>query len=792
MAHENRLARESSPYLLQHARNPVDWRPWGEEAFAEARRRDVPILLSVGYSTCYWCHVMERESFESEALAQILNERYVAIKVDREERPDVDEVYMASLLITRGSGGWPMNVFLEPERLRPFFAGTYFPPEDRPGVPGFARVLETMSRAWQTQRTEVLAQAQAVADAVAEHLASAQPESALDSAPVTNAVASLLRMFDRQHGGFGSAPKFPQPVYPELLLAVRTRAGDDATGDAIDEAVRRTLNRMAIGGLFDQLAGGFHRYSVDGFWLVPHFEKMLYDQGLLAHLYAEAAALYNDPFFAKVTRRTLEYVCANLTDPAGGFWSAQDAEVDHREGLNYLWTAEEVRAALAHRPAADVDLALGALGLSHGPNFRDPHHPSEPARNVLYLAERPENLAREFALGREHGAEAFTQRLDELCAELLRVRDTRKQPHTDDKVIAAWNGLMIRGMARGALLLEDRAFYASASRAASFVLGTMRGASGELLRTWRRGVAGPLGVLEDSAAMALGLTQLARTARALAPEESSRWIGEASALIERARGAFWSGEASRWSDTRPGQSQLFVRTSSTHDGAVPSGPGMMAHALLDLAELTGDERWAEWAGRTLRGLSGQIRANPVSLSNAVRATFRALTMGGGAAEIITRPGEHAAPEPTERPADFQPVEIYADTERLTLNEGEPAELRLFVRIAPGYHVAAATGAPGLVPFRVSVHNGAGVQAFADYPPGVPYGVMGHEVQVYAGEFELRVALERAGAWSGTPLLLVTCQACSDRECLPPTRLELDVALDRGRDGGLDGAALGEG
>jgi uncharacterized protein YyaL (SSP411 family) len=790
MAHENRLARESSPYLLQHARNPVDWRPWGEEAFAEARRRDVPILLSVGYSTCYWCHVMERESFESEELAKVLNERYVAIKVDREERPDVDEVYMASLLITRGSGGWPMNVFLEPERLRPFFAGTYFPPEDRPGVPGLARVLETMSRAWQTQRTEVLAQAQAVADAVGEHLVSAQPETALDSAPVTNAVASLLRMFDRQHGGFGSAPKFPQPVYPELLLAVRARAGDDATGDAIDEAVRRTLNRMAVGGLFDQLAGGFHRYSVDSFWLVPHFEKMLYDQALLAHLYAEAAALYNDPFFAKVTRRTLEYVRAHLTDPAGGYWSAQDAEVDHREGLNYLWTEAEVRAALAHRPAADVELALGALGLSHGPNFRDPHHPSEPARNVLYLADRPENLAREFPLGREHGAEAFTQRLDELCAELLKVRDGRKQPHTDDKVIAAWNGLMIRGMARGALLLEDRACYDSAARAARFVLGTMRDASGELLRTWRSGgpgragVPGPLGVLEDSAAMALGLAQLARTARFLAPAESAGWIAEAAAMVERARGAFWSEEASRWFDTRPGQSNLFVRTSSTHDGAVPSGPGMMAHALLDLAELSGEARWAEWAGRTLRGLSGQIRANPVSLCNAVRAAFRAMTTSERAGAIITAPGSQAP----ERPADFQPVEIYADRERITLNAGEPAELRLFVRIAPGYHVAAASGAPGLSPFRVSIHNGAGVRAFADYPPGVPYGVMGHEVLVYAGEFELRVALERAEEWSGTPLILVTCQACSDRECLPPTKLELDVALDRGSDAG----ALGEG
>jgi uncharacterized protein YyaL (SSP411 family) len=381
----NRLSRETSPYLLQHAHNPVAWFPWGDEAIAEARRRDVPIFLSIGYSTCYWCHVMERECFESEEIARQMNDRFVCVKVDREERPDLDDLYMTATQLLTGHGGWPMSVFLEPQGLRPFWAGTYFPPEPRHGVPSFPQVLDAMSRAWTERRGEVLEQAASVAEGVRQHMVSEEAPVGLGLPQVTEAGRDLLKRFDRVHGGFGGAPKFPQPVFLEFLLDLRAAAADDATRDAIDQAVRRTLDRMAIGGVFDQVGGGFHRYSVDERWLVPHFEKMLYDNAQLAQVYARAAVVYSDDFYATIARRTLDYALREMTSSEGAFYSAQDAEVDGREGGNYVWTPEEIRAAL---PPEDAGFAIKVYGADAGPNFRDPHYPDSSSTNVLFLRER--------------------------------------------------------------------------------------------------------------------------------------------------------------------------------------------------------------------------------------------------------------------------------------------------------------------------------------------------------------------------------------------------------------------
>jgi uncharacterized protein len=370
----NRLASQSSPYLLQHAHNPVDWWPWGPEAIEHARRTDRPIFLSIGYSTCYWCHVMERESFTHAPTAEFINTHFVPVKLDREERPDVDELYMAATVIMTGHGGWPMSVFIDPGSLRPFYCGTYFPLEARPGMPAFGAILSAMSQAWRTQRDGVVAQAAQVAEAVAEHLGGDAEPQRLSQSHVADAVGALLRMFDRAQGGFGPAPKFPQPAFMEFLLDVRTRAGDDATGDAIDLAVRTTLDRIALGGLHDHLAGGFHRYCVDAAWSVPHFEKMLYDQAQLLTVFADAARLHADAWYRGVALRTAAFLRDEMTNDQGGLISAIDAEVDGREGASYVWSREEVRAAAGDE---DAEFALRALGLDGSANFRDPHHPDD-------------------------------------------------------------------------------------------------------------------------------------------------------------------------------------------------------------------------------------------------------------------------------------------------------------------------------------------------------------------------------------------------------------------------------
>ena len=809
----NRLAREASPYLLQHARNPVDWFAWGPEAFASARERDVPIFLSIGYSTCYWCHVMERESFENAEIAAMMNERFVCVKVDREERPDVDDLYMAATVVMTGHGGWPMSLFLDPATLRPFYCGTYFPAEPRHGgMPTFPKVLESMSGVWKEQRAAAIEQASKLAEAVREQTASRTGGVELGQEPVAHAVSGLLRTFDRVNGGFGRAPKFPQPVFLELLLDVRERAADDSTGDAIDECLRRTLDAMALGGVRDQIGGGFHRYSVDERWLVPHFEKMLYDNAQLASVYARAARQYGDEFYASIARSTCEYVLREMTHAEGGFFSAQDAEVDGREGLNYLWTPEDLLAALcppevdavpelsrAARGAADF--ASRVYGVSEGPNFRDPHHPEEPARSVLRLAQRPEKMAAMF----ERSPVDFAEHLSRINGALQEARSRRKQPHLDDKVLASWNGLMIGALATCARLLDEPRYLAAAERAADFVLSRMvaagggRGSGGTLHRSWREGRLGPVGVLEDSACMMQGLLAVARASDGAARE---RRVTQAAALLGSARTAFFDQGSGAMFDTRADAPDLFVRARSTHDGAIPSASGIMVNAMLDLAELSGDRSHAGSALGSLDSYSGEIGENPVGACNSVRALLRLLIASeSGVAEA----GDAAAPRPM-RAADVRDraaeevraqregaargprhgtevVEIFAGLDRVRVPREVPAELTLVVQIKEGWHVTAAEpgdsdAARRMISFRVSVINGSGVVAYADYPAGEPYGVSSVGlINAYSGTIELRVALERLGDWKGTPLLCVMYQACSEHECLAPTTVELDIAID---------------
>lgn len=775
----NRLASSASAYLLQHAYNPVDWRPWGEEAFAEARKRDVPIFLSIGYSTCYWCHVMERESFENDAIAAIMNERFVCIKVDREERPDVDDIYMTATQVMTGHGGWPMSVFLEPQSLRPFWCGTYFPPEPRHGmgVPSFPQVLTNISEAFKSQRSDVLEQATQIAGIVQERLKPISTNEAIDGVKaVTDAVSNLLRMLDSNYGGFGGAPKFPQPVYLDFLLDARASAGSPETRDSIDRALRITLDNMMIGGIYDHLGGGFHRYSVDGHWTVPHFEKMLYDNALLIGVYTRAAAIFSDAEYARIAKECCEYVLREMLLPDGAFASAQDAEVDGREGLNYLWTAQEVRDSL---DAQAAEFAIGLFSLKSGPNFRDPHHPSEPARNVLRRTERLDA----FAAKSGQTLAAFHERFSEARRTLLEVRSRRKQPGRDDKILAAWNGLMISGLANAGKELNSQAFIDAARRAADFVLGEMVLADGKLVRSWSSAGKGAAGFLEDYAFVIRGLLDLA----SVLGESGGTYTRAAQKLANTAHAAFADKEEIYF-DVESGAGELFVRARSTHDGAIPCGSSVMLHDLLDLHRSSNDEIPLKQATGLMRGIADPIQQLPLGIANATRAVLRILTdQTLKDAPIAAMLRGTSAEQHLD--ATFTPVEMYASEERISLGLDQPASFKLILRVASGYHVIAAdpwssdpaSASRGLIPFRVHVVGGSGIKVYADYPAGTLYEaaakVLG-KPHVYEGEIEFEVAVELDGEMKGKPLLAVTFQACSGTECQLPRTAELDIAIDR--------------
>ncbi|MEL7482995.1 MAG: DUF255 domain-containing protein [Planctomycetota bacterium] len=758
--HTNRLVDSTSPYLLQHAHNPVDWYPWGEEAFAAARERDVPVFLSIGYSTCYWCHVMERESFESEATAAVMNERFVCIKLDREERPDVDDAYMTATQAMTGRGGWPMSVFLEPVSLKPYYCGTYFPPVPRHSMPAFEQVLVGMSDAWANQREDVTMQSERLAEAVAAQLVEREQPVVVGAEQVQQAVGTLLKIADMQHGGFANAPKFPQPAYIDFLLDVRD-ASDQATKQAIDRVVTLTLDQMLMGGIHDHVGGGFHRYSVDAYWTVPHFEKMLYDNGQLAATYARAASVYDNDDYARTARRVCAYVLREMESPDGGFFSAQDAEVDHREGLNYLWTPEQAYEALDE---TDASFAIERFGLDRGTNFQDPHHPNDPPANVLRLESLPGNDA---------------ERLDRIANELLKSRNARKQPGTDDKVLAAWNGIMLRGLAETALLTREMSFLDAAERAVSFVRDSMTTKSGELLRSWRDGAAHTPAFLDDYANLVVGVAAVAR-----AQAELGRDASTATELVARLASDAWErftdSDSGALFDTRRDAGELFIRGRSTYDGAMPSAVSTMLNAWLDASELTGDPVHAERAARSLAAHSAAIHDSPIATVHSTRALFRMLRAGHDLGSAFERAG--AVVRESVESTSPQPIEIYTDAERVSVSAETPAEVPVLLRVQPGFHIIAADPGEvgeGLIPLRAAAVGGTGVNVYADYPEGTPLVVPGIEgaVLVHQGEVELTLALERSGERTGRPVLVLTFQACSDSECLPPQTLELDIAID---------------
>jgi len=747
----NRLGAETSPYLRQHRDNPVHWRPWGAEAFAEARTLDKPIFLSVGYSTCYWCHVMERESFENDDVAAIMNEHFVCIKVDREERPDVDDIYMTSVQLLTGSGGWPMSVFLEPRALKPFLGGTYFPPEDRSGRPGFKSVLRQVARLWAEQREAVLRQAEQVGEAVARRFDLAARPGPVGSEPIDAAVAALLGRFDREHGGFGqTAPKFPTPANIDFLIA----AAWDRT--PVREALTFTLDRMAMGGMYDQIGGGFHRYSVDERWLVPHFEKMLYDNAQLASTYAEAYARTGDPSYARIVRETLEYVLREMTSPEGGFYSAQDAEVNHREGGSYLWVPDEIRDALTDAGLdEDLAFALDVYGLTRGANFRDPHHPGDGGKNVLYLVEKPVDRAANMGIT----AAAFHRRLERVNAALLQARTRREQPATDDKILAGWNGLMIAGMADGGRVLGETRYLDAARRAAQYVLRSMRTPDGALLRSSRGGQARIPAFLEDYAYITRGLLALHRATG------GDDLLADAVDLMAATRTRFWDEANGGYYDTLPDQHDLFVRVKSVYDGATPCGNAVMLNNLLTLHERTGDQRFLDDALATMQSLSTVLAARPTGSATSLRALVR---LAGA------RPGLLADPAPRSNETD-DPVRVAAEPNVLALAPGREAILRVKLHIARGFHITAReAGLESLVPLDVRVVGGDGIRMAPAYPEGTAFdGPLG-TMYVHEGEVTIPIRVERIGDITGAENVMLTYQACTAAACLPPQTRALPV------------------
>jgi hypothetical protein len=591
--HQNRLGEESSPYLLQHAENPVDWYPWGPEALSIARRDDRPIFLSIGYSACHWCHVMEHESFENEQIAASMNRYFVNIKVDREERPDLDQIYMNSVVALSGRGGWPMSVFLTPE-LKPFFGGTYWPPASRMGLPGFGDVIEQVHKAWQTRRDDVLEGANQLTDAVIKMGSPHSQAAPLSESLLEQATAQLLHSADRNYGGFGNAPKFPHSMDIRLLLRSWKRF-DNA--DALWVATR-TLERMSRGGIYDHLGGGFHRYATDSKWLVPHFEKMLYDNALLVSAYLEAYQATNNADYARVVRETLDYVQREMTHPDGGFYSTQDADSEGVEGKFFVWSAEEIAEHLGKEQA---EIFNGCYDVTPSGNWE--------GTNILNRVQTDAQAAQSHRLDEAE----LARRLAGCRETLVEVRRNRIAPGRDEKILTSWNGLMIAAMAQAAQVLGEETYQHASRRAADFVLEQMQSEGGRLLHAYKNGRARFNAYLDDYACLIDGLVD------AFQATCETRFLDRALELAEQMIAHFRDRDSGGFFYTSDDHETMIARNVDSQDNATPSGNSMAATALLRLGRITGQDKFLRTGEETLERLSGQLKNFPVAAGQALVA-----------------------------------------------------------------------------------------------------------------------------------------------------------------------------
>jgi len=607
--HTNRLAQEKSPYLLQHSHNPVDWYPWGEEAFAKARREDKPIFLSIGYSTCHWCHVMAHESFENEEVAATMNREFVNIKVDREERPDVDRVYMTFVQATTGGGGWPMSVWLTPD-LKPFVGGTYFPPEDRYGQPGFKKVLERIAAAWKQDHEKIAGQSARIVEALRE-AQTAQPAAAekIDAKILSAAYEQFSRSFDARDGGFGSAPKFPRPVTLNFLSRFYARDPSSDSGKHALEMDLITLRKMAAGGMHDHLGGGFHRYSVDRYWHVPHFEKMLYDQAQLALAYLDAFQITQDRQFASVARDILDYVARDMTSKEGGYFSAEDADSlfehgkpEHGEGAFYIWTKNEIDTALGN--AAEIfDFHYGVQSHGNAPEGSDPQDEFR-GKNILIERHTIAETAQHF----QKPEDAVRDLLRQSREKLFAIRSKRPRPHLDDKIIAAWNGLMISAYARAAQILDEPRYLKSATLATNFVRAHLWDDSKKTLyRSYREGRGRVEGFADDYAFVIHGLLDLYEASFDI------EWLKFAIELQETQDRLFFDGKNGGYFSTSGKDESVVLRMKDDNDSAEPAASSVAAHNLLRLAQIRDRKQWEERAEKTISAFRTTLSRFPSAM-----------------------------------------------------------------------------------------------------------------------------------------------------------------------------------
>ena len=611
----NRLIHESSPYLLQHAANPINWFPWGQEAFETAKRESKPIFVSIGYSTCHWCHVMERESFSDKEVAELLNKNFIAIKVDREERPDIDNVYMTVTQALTGSGGWPMTIFMTPDK-KPFYAGTYFPKHQRWGRPGMMELLPKIAEAWRNDRQKILTSA----DQITQHvirLSSRQPGTKLDQEILDQARQFFVQTYDPEYGGFGKSPKFPSPHQLNFLLRRYYHTRDEQALAMVE----KTLTQMRFGGIYDQLGFGFHRYSTDARWLVPHFEKMLYDQAMLIMAYTEAYQATGKAFYAKVAEEIITYVLRDMTSAEGGFYSAEDADSEGIEGKFYLWTPKEIKTLLGEK---DARLFGNVFNVKEGGNFEDAGPGHHIDQNILHLQKPLPELAKDVGV-----PENQLQKQLEVSRQILfDAREKRIHPFKDDKILTDWNGLMIAALAKTGYALNNQKYTAAASKAADFILQNLTTDNGRLLKRYRKGKAGQAAHLNDYAFMVWGLLELYQATY------ETTYLKHAIDLNQKMLTHFWDQQNGGLYMTADDGEKLLVRSKEIYDGAIPSGNSVAVYNLLRLAHMTGKTDYMEKAEGIIKAFSDPVKQYPsghsqlmVALEYALNPNYEVVIVG---------------------------------------------------------------------------------------------------------------------------------------------------------------------